>query len=58
MWGELTPQGRRHLAVASVDNGDEVGLEGLDGALCKFVTVVVGVAELVLDVFLCDGVAE
>ena len=47
MWEELTPQGRRHSIVPSVDDGDEVGFEGLDGLLCKVVTVIVGVAELV-----------
>ena len=30
----------------------------MDGSLCKVVTVIVGVTELVLDVFLCDGLAE
>ena len=58
MWEELTPHRRRHLVVASVDDGDEVCFEGLDGLLCKVVTVIVGVAELVLDIFLCDGAAE
>ena len=46
------------MIVTSVDDGDEVGLEGLNGALCKVVTVIVGVVELVLDVLLCDGAAE
>ena len=46
------------MILASVDDRDEVGFEGLDGALCKVVTVIVGVAELALDVFLCDGAAE
>ena len=58
LWEELTPQERRHSIVTSVDDGDELGLEGLDGALCKVVTVIVGVAEEVLDVLFCDGAAE
>ena len=35
-----------------------MGFEGLYGALCKVVLVIVGVAELVFDVFLRDGAAE
>ena len=58
MWEELTPQRRRHTVVAAVDDGDEVGFEGLNGALCKVVAVIVGVAELVFDVFLCGGAAK
>ena len=54
MWEELAPLGRRHSVITPVDDGDEVSFEGLDGSLCKVVTVIVGVAELVLDAFLCD----
>ena len=43
MWEELTPQRRRHLVITSVDDGDEVGFEGLDDSLCKVVTVIVDV---------------
>ena len=35
-----------------------MSFEGLDGPLCKVVKVIVGAAELVLNVFLCDGAAE
>ena len=35
-----------------------MGFEGLDGLLCEVVSVIVGIAELVLDIFLCDGAAE
>ena len=58
MWEEFTPQERGHLVVTPIDNGDEVRFEGLNDPLFKVVTVIIGVAELVLDVFLCDGAAE
>ena len=58
MWEDLAPQGRGHSVITPIDDGDEVSFKGLDGPLCKVVTVIVGVAELVLDVFLCDGAAE
>ena len=56
--GEAHTTMRGHLVITPVDNGDEVSFEGLDGPLCKVATVIVGVAELVLNVFLCDGAAE
>ena len=52
MWEEFTPQRRGQSIITPIDDGDEVSFEGLDGPLCKVVTVIVGVAELVFDLVL------
>ena len=58
LWEELSPQGMEYSVITTIDDGDEVSFEGMDDPIGKVVTVILGIAELALDVFLCDGAAE